>query len=159
MGQEAAGRHVVQKLKKKTGFGKNTQKRRIPEQVIRSLWRKIQILPWTALAQPPPQGFLERCWEIRWAVPTPTPNSWEIARQDAPEARSASSRFWLTNIGGRPRRFVRKLEEMRAAHAPWRHAPPHPLTERIFCGRVRLDARRITAVLPQWGSFSQGANK
>jgi hypothetical protein len=66
---------------------------------------KIQIFPWTALAQPPPQGFLERCWEIRWAVPTPTPNSLEIARQDAPEARRVSNRFWLTNMGGRPSRF------------------------------------------------------
>jgi hypothetical protein len=26
---------------------------------------KIQILPWTTLAQPSSQGFLESCWEIR----------------------------------------------------------------------------------------------
>jgi hypothetical protein len=52
-----------------------------------------------------PQVFLERCWEIRWAVPTPTPNSLEIARQDAPEARRVSNRFWLKNMGGRPSRF------------------------------------------------------
>jgi hypothetical protein len=58
-----------------------------------------------ALAQPPPQGFLERCCEIRWAVPTPTPNSLEIARQEAPEARRVSNRLWLTNMGGRPSRF------------------------------------------------------
>ncbi len=60
-------------------------------------------LPWTTLAQPPPQGFLERCREIRWAVPTSTPN-FLIARQDAPEARRVSNRFWLTNIDVRRRR-------------------------------------------------------
>src|SRR3977135_3739858 len=71
----------------------------------RLIWSSLQTLPWTALAQPPPQGFLERRWEIRWAVPTPTPNSLEIARQEAPEARRVSNRLWLTKTGGRPSRF------------------------------------------------------
>jgi hypothetical protein len=94
-------------------------------------------VPWTPppLAQPLPQGFLERCCEIRWAVPTPTPNSLEIARQDAPEARSVSNRVWLTNMGGYPSRF------------PFARALRKPALTRSASGKTA--ARHVREFMPE----------
>src|SRR5216684_66403 len=64
------------------------------------LWIAGLMSEW--LREMAPQGILERRCEVRWTVPTPTPSSAAIARQDAPDSRSFSTRDSSMAVRGRP---------------------------------------------------------